>query len=126
MTDRRQFIKAGLMLGAGIVLLRGAPVLGRIGKDVPRSLLDSFPRRSPYLTSRPDGDGLVLVPSGQEEPAYRLNKVASAIWELCDGRHSPRQMAQMLTRRFDVSEEVCLRDTLELLSALYDEGLISL
>ena len=68
----------------------------------------------------------MLVPSGQEEPAYRLNKVASAIWEACDGRHSPRQIAQMLTRRFDVSEEVCLRDTLELLSVLYDEGLISL
>ncbi|RKY59458.1 MAG: hypothetical protein DRP94_03480 [Candidatus Latescibacterota bacterium] len=125
MTDRRQFIKAGLVLGAGIVLLRGAPVLGRIGKDVPRSLLDSFPRRSPYLTSRPDGDGLVLVPSGHEEPAYRLNKVASAIWELCNGRHSPRQIAKVLTGRFEVSEDDCLKDVLDFLSLMHREGLIS-
>jgi len=125
MTDRRQFIKAGLVLGAGIVLLRGAPVLGRIGKDVRRSLLDSFPRRSPYLTSRPDGDGPVLVPSGHEGPAYRLNKVASIIWDACDGSRSPKQIAHMLAERFDVSEDACLRDTLDLLSALLREGLIS-
>lgn len=124
MTDRREFIKTGLVLGAGIVLLRGAPALGRIvsvGK-----IEDSLPKRSPYFTSRSEGDGLVLVPLGKEEPAYRLNKVASAIWELCDGRHSPRQIAKLLTRRFDVSEEVCLRDTLELLSLFQREGLVSI
>jgi len=120
-TDRREFIKKGLVLGAGVVLLRGAPVLGRV-----RDLEDSLPKRSPYFTSRPEGEGIVLVPLGEDEPAYRLNKVAGAIWELCDGRHSPRQMAQILTRRFEVSGDVCLRDTLELLSLLHREGLVSI
>ncbi|RKY62474.1 MAG: hypothetical protein DRP95_01495 [Candidatus Latescibacterota bacterium] len=128
MTDRREFIKTGLILGAGLMLLRGTPVwgVGRKEKTDGRKLLGSFPKRSPYFDSRPDGDGLVLVPLGGGEPVYRLNRVAGAIWEACDGRHNPKQIAEMLTRRFEVSEDVCLRDTLELLSVLYQEGLISL
>ncbi|HID95240.1 MAG TPA: PqqD family protein [Candidatus Latescibacteria bacterium] len=132
--SRREFIKAGLFLSVGAFLLKGFFGVRRALSwwERPRyevdgeTLLRSYPKRNPSLTWRSTDDGLLLVPSDGGDPTHRLNRVAEVIWNMCDGHHRPYQIARAVTRRFEVPEGTCLRDTLELLTALHSEGLIAI
>ena len=58
-----------------------------------------------------DGEAVIIVPS--EQMVNVLNPVWSRIWDLADGRKSVGEIAEILTREFDVPYETVLNDAIE-------------
>jgi len=58
--------------------------------------------------------------------AFSLNRSAKAIWELCDGRHTPIQISQELGQRFGIDADALLSDILEALAQLQKLGLVAM
>lgn len=57
-----------------------------------------FPRARADCLSREFGDE-VLVYDLRRDVCHCLNSTAAATWKLCDGNHSPLQIAKMLSRQ---------------------------
>ena len=55
---------------------------------------------------------------------HRLNPSALAIWELCDGGTSPREMAEAITELTDAGAQVAFGSVMETLRAMEAIGLI--
>jgi hypothetical protein len=68
-----------------------------------------FPRARVDCLSREFGDE-VLVYDLQRDVGHCLNSTAAATWKLCDGSHSPSQIARTLSRQLSqqVEESVVL------------------
>jgi hypothetical protein len=68
-----------------------------------------FPRARVECLAREFGDE-VLVYDLQRDVGHCLNSTAAAAWKLCDGNHSPPQIARVLSRQFSaqVDESVVL------------------
>jgi Coenzyme PQQ synthesis protein D (PqqD) len=68
-----------------------------------------FPRARVDCLSREFGDE-VLVYDLQRDMGHCLNSTAAAAWKLCDGNHSPSQIARTLSRQFSaqVDESVVM------------------
>ncbi len=68
------------------------------------------------------GEGTVVVPTGENVVDLNgmivLNETAKFIWERLDGSRSPEQIAEELTREFDVSQKQAFQDTLAFLLEL--------
>ena len=64
------------------------------------------------------GEHLLLVPEG----AVRLNQTAVHVLELCDGRHSPEEIAATLSERYAGADIV--DDVRELLNGMGERGLV--
>jgi hypothetical protein len=68
-------------------------------------------------------DKIVLI--GKDGLAIHvLNKTAAHIWDLCDGAHSPDEIAANLCERFDVPPEEANADVREAISKLEGMGLL--
>jgi PqqD family protein of HPr-rel-A system len=59
------------------------------------------PRRSDLREERLDGEAIVADP--RTGHTHRLNASALAIWDACDGRATTREIAEQLTRSWDLS-----------------------
>ena len=71
-----------------------------------------IPMRSPSTASQIiDEEAVVIVPS--EQMVNVLNSVGCRIWDLADGRRSIAEIAEILTREFNVSYETALKDAIE-------------
>ena len=55
---------------------------------------------------------------------YALDPVAGRIWQLCDGSHSVRQIAEVLGDEFDTSGQPIDDDVIGLVSELAGESLL--
>jgi hypothetical protein len=69
-----------------------------------------------------DGEAVIIVPS--EQMVNVLNPVGSRIWDLADGRKSVGEIAEILTREFDVSYETALKDAMEFTGDLAEKNVI--
>lgn len=57
---------------------------------------------------------------------YSLNEVGSAIWSLCDGSKSIKDISTLICEEFEVEKETAEKDVLELLNDLVREGLVTI
>jgi Coenzyme PQQ synthesis protein D (PqqD) len=57
---------------------------------------------------------------------YSLNEVGARIWELCDGSTNIENINEIICNEFEVTEEIALRDVIEVLNDLFQEGLITI
>ena len=74
-------------------------------------------QRNPVLAWREiDGEAVIISPG--ESVMHELNGTGSFVWELLDGRHTPAQIAALLSAEYEVSSETALRDTESLLQEL--------
>lgn len=80
--------------------------------------LQGYPRSLPHVRQFAVGDELILVaPRGAadvlvgvaDNQALAINQTGRAIWELCDGTHSPDAIARLLGSQFDVDREILLK-----------------
>lgn len=55
---------------------------------------------------------------------YGLNAIGTRIWQLIETPLSAREIAEILVSEFDVSPEVCVEQTLDLLRDLLAAGLV--
>lgn len=69
-----------------------------------------------------EGDAILLnLDNGHY---YSLNKVGTAIWEYCDGKHTLQDVLMYLCDRFEVMEEQARKDLLGISSQLLNEKLL--
>ena len=71
-------------------------------------------------------DGEVVIMSEDGSRIHSLNKVASLIWELADGKVKISDIITRVCDRFDVQESMAQVDTLEFIQQLIDKHLLQL
>jgi hypothetical protein len=82
----------------------------------------SLPRRIAVEQFVQDGECLLYNPSRDEATA--LNRTATEVWSLCDGRLTLSGIAGVLGERYGVSDAMLLDDVTRVLVALRARGLI--
>jgi pyrroloquinoline quinone biosynthesis protein D len=82
------------------------------------------PLRHPGIESRELGREITLVIPGESPASRELNEVASRIWELCDGRRTVEQIADVIVEEFDVDVGTARRDAAEFVRELLQDGLL--
>src|ERR1700722_1510227 len=94
-----------------------------------RSVTTVRPRRRSGVKEFDVGDGLILrlVPRrGASGRAVALNETSRAIWRICDGRHSVRDIVSVLGARYDCDEDCIEKDVAKALAELRSAGVLHL
>lgn len=65
-------------------------------------------RNDQYIWREIDGETFVLSENGKK--IITLNKVASFIWQKCDGKRTLEEMHALILDNFDVAEEAAWQD----------------
>ena len=82
----------------------------------------SLPRRIAVEEFVQEGECLLYNPSRDEASA--LNRTATEVWSLCDGRLTLSGIAGVLGERYGVNDAMLLDDVARVLAALRARGLI--
>ena len=69
-------------------------------------------------------DGKVIIITEDGSQIHSLNKVASFIWELSDGKSTIGDMIASICDRFDVEKDIAKEDILSFIQKLGDKKLI--
>ncbi len=77
--------------------------------------------RSPFLAWRVIENEAVII-SPQERELHSLNEVGTYIWNLADGSRTIEEIAHELARRYEVTPEEVLTDTIAFAQALVERG----
>ena len=86
--------------------------------------LDAQPHKHPRTASRlVDGQAVIVLP--EENKVQVLNAVGSRIWELADGSHTVRAIAQMIYEEYDVSREQAEKEVMEFVTEMIQGNLLT-
>lgn len=66
-------------------------------------------------------DDQVVLYDPADGATYRMNETALAVWRQCDGQKTIRELAENITREFDVELDAAM-DDVEQLAALFAES----
>jgi hypothetical protein len=80
--------------------------------------------KNPILAWR-EIEGETVIISPEESIMHQLNSTGSFIWNQIDGRHSAEEIAELLTREYEVPLPTALADTRELLEQLAAKKLVA-
>lgn len=69
-------------------------------------------------------EGEVVLVSPQEGEVTVLNEIAAKIWQLLDGKRTPRSIANVLASEFEVEKEEAYTDCLNFLKELEQKGFV--
>lgn len=83
----------------------------------------SFPHKKENYHVEEVDDGLVLH-NPSDGSVHLLNLTASFIWEHCDGKHSPSDIAQSLAEISSLAEAKALKDVNETLHVFQESRLL--
>jgi hypothetical protein len=86
-------------------------------------MMKTYPIKTSDTAYRVISDKAVLV-NFKNSYFFSLNPVGTFIWERCDGRHSPDEIAAELAHEFEVTLEEAVKDCLEFLHSLLENGLL--
>lgn len=70
-------------------------------------------------------DGELIGMSVERGACYGLNSVGTRIWELLAEPRSIASLCEQLTGEYEVEQDACLREVLDLVEELRAEGLVS-
>lgn len=62
-----------------------------------------YPRRITTLSTEAVGDGLAVLDGGRKQ-SYVLNATSALVFQHCDGRTSPEQLAELLRQKFNLPQ----------------------
>lgn len=80
-------------------------------------------QRNPSLAWREiDEETIIISPS--ESVMHELNDTGTFIWKNIDGQRSAEELARMLAEAYEVTEDMALADTQELLEQLSSRKLV--
>jgi PqqD family protein of HPr-rel-A system len=82
------------------------------------------PRRADVIEEELDGELVLFDP--QSGNTYRLNQTAVAVWRRCDGRATTGEIAEQLSRAYDVEFEAALDDVEQLVTLFGQSRLLDL
>lgn len=80
------------------------------------------PVRSPDVVAERSGNDHIVHRDTHED--FALNPTAFALWELCDGRTTVREMVLAVYDLFDVTMEQAHRDVTEGLARMREAGIV--
>jgi hypothetical protein len=69
-------------------------------------------------------DGECLVYHAARDEASALNRTATEVWQLCDGRLTVGAIAAVLGQRYEVDAALLLDEVSEVLAAFRERGLV--
>ena len=134
-SPRRRFILLMMALIPGALMagpreLKAAKRTGReiVNRLESERLESSRPRRGPRMSCGVLGDQTMLYrQSGSGRiPVCGMNETGRAVWDLCDGNHSFREISREMAARFRTTESRARADLLAFLSGLNRCGAIVL
>ena len=132
-TGRRRFLSLMSGISAGLLITDGKRVsaakndLKQILEAVEaEKIIQSHPKRHPAISWQQIGDSAVLNKKGKEDPLCRLNRTGTIIWNACNGRYSPSDLAHIVYRSFQIDAHQAHMDCLCFLAALNSKGAILL
>ncbi len=64
------------------------------------------PRRNDVVAEALDGQ--IILSDPDDGATHRLNASATAVWQHCDGRTTTRQIAETITKEYDVDFDTAL------------------
>lgn len=85
--------------------------------------MSDYPRRKGELVQSASDDGWTVY-EPDTDSLHVLNASAKAIWELCDGKTNPSEMAQAISELTGLNQKQAELDVREALRRLRDSGLI--
>jgi len=91
------------------------------------TLISSRPQKDTSVIFKISGDKkgtLYREKTGKMSPVCSLNSMGKIIWDTCDGSKSPKDISEMLHKRYLVSKGQAWTDTLFFLSRLKKIGAI--
>ena len=83
-----------------------------------------LPTRRPDLMARALDDELVIFDRDTNQ-VHRLNTTAAYVWNSCDGRHTPSEIATNLASDFDRAQDAVYGDVVEVLNTMTRLGLLT-
>lgn len=86
--------------------------------------ISDIPTVPQYVIWEDDGKNKVLIYNPNTEDVISLNAIGTAIWKLCDGRRPISQIVTELRCVYNVSENTCLTETMQLLRKLQEKGFV--
>ena len=131
--SRRGFIGTFFGLLPGIVfanpkrLEAAKPEIRRLLSQMElETLLSSRPQKDPSVMCHTSGARSTLFrkKSEKREPLCAMNPIGHEIWEACDGRKSPKEIARMIYKKYLVTKGQAWTDTLFFLARLKKMGVI--
>lgn len=90
------------------------------------SLIHSTPRRHPDIWLRPAGEDALLYRSGFAQPIAEINDTGRLIWNRCNGKNTPRDIAAVIARAYPVDAHQAFVDCLLFLAVLKAKTVILL
>lgn len=81
-----------------------------------------FQRRKDLLSSRMDQDTVMMHPESGKY--FSLNPVATRIWEMLETPMSFTQIVETLLNEFNVTPEVCNKETREFIKTLMEKDIV--
>ena len=130
---RRWFIGLITSTSTGLLLYRPGwvnasksslkTVLGHIEVDVLRK---SKPRKLAEMATRRSGEAVTFFKKESARPLFEVNRTGKTIWEGCDGKNTPLDIAKIVSRTYQVDGHQAYVDCLFFLSVLNAKGAIQL
>jgi len=131
--SRRRFIGLSTGILSGLFLYKPGRakttkadirhLLDRIELD---TLMNSTPRKSPSYVLRQRHNKIILLPKRRNHPSIQVNSTGKMIWDRCNGRNSPSEIAKAVCRIYDVDPHQADVDCLCFLATLSLKGAVQL
>ncbi len=131
--DRRRrniLYLAGLLPG----VLLGIPKQLNAGKQQIKPFLHHLemermeklkPERHLSVTSNNEGSGMtVLSMHGKAEPLFAMNRTGKTIWDACNGENTLKDIAAIVTQKYEVSPDQAFFDVFIALRDLRSRGAV--
>ena len=90
------------------------------------TLMNSTPRKSPSYVLRHRHNKIILLPKRRYHPFIQVNSTGKMIWERCNGRNSPSEIAKAVCRTYDADPHQAYVDCLCFIAALSLKGAVRL
>jgi len=81
-------------------------------------------RRADILSEEIDNEIVLFDPKNKN--TYALNRMASIIWQLCDGNHTPSEISAEISGALEVDSDRVLADVLRTIGSLLDRNLVEI
>lgn len=104
--------------------VRATCAVRRVTTGIQQNLIDvQMPKRRDGLIERELAEELILYdPEGDR--AYLLNRIGAAIWDLCDGNHTPKGIARTIAEHFSVPAAKVVEDVNETIARFHQDRLL--
>jgi hypothetical protein len=79
-------------------------------------------RRDDIAWREIEGAAIVVTPA--EGVVHEFNGTATFLWRKLDEPSTPRRLAELLAGEFDVDAKTALADTIEIMLALVEKGIV--